>query len=81
MGGITEAAIRRYWVVMTITAGACVGATLWAAKVSASLDRLDARIVSVEQSGEATSREIRWLRESMIAAGTAKAVPPPAEGK
>lgn len=79
MGGITEAAIKRYWVVITITAAACVGATFWGARVMGSIERLDEKVQSIETSGETTSREIRWLRESMIAAGTARPVPPPAD--
>lgn len=79
MTAITETSIKKYWAVVSLTVGLAAGASVWATKVNADISSLSASVDELRDDLRNTARELRWLRESMIAAGTAKAVPAPKE--
>ena len=79
---ISEAAFKKYWAVGAVVAALVAGGAVWATKVWASIERLDAGQASLKlaqdeatAAAKATSHEIRLLREAMIRAGTALDAP------
>lgn len=67
MTAITEAAIKKYWVV-----GVAVAATaIWATTIYADVAALKAGMSELRSSSRETASEVRLLREAMIRAGTA----------
>lgn len=79
MPSITEASVKRYWAVVSLAVAVASGAAVWATKVNADIDSLRQNMAEVRNELRETAKEMRWLRESMIAAGTAKAIPAPKE--
>lgn len=71
MTAITEAAVKKYWVVIAISASLVFGGAAWATKIAADVDGLKGAVVEMRQEFKGTAREIRLLREAMIRAGTA----------
>ncbi len=71
MGGVTEAAVKRYWVVGAVVAAAAV----WATNINADVGALKHGLDALRTEQKDTVLEIRRLREAMIRAGTAKADP------
>jgi outer membrane murein-binding lipoprotein Lpp len=79
MTAITETSVKKYWAVVSLAVFMAAGASVWATKVNADINSLSASVDELRDDLRNTARELRWLRESMIAAGTAKAVPAPKE--
>lgn len=76
---VTENTLKKYWAVVSLAVSLAAGASVWATKVNADINQLSASVSELREDFRNTARELRWLRESMIAAGTAKAVPAPKE--
>lgn len=76
---VTETTLKKYWAVVSLVATLVAGGAVWATKVNADVDSLRMNMMELRAELRETAREMRWLRESMIAAGTAKSVPAPKE--
>lgn len=79
MTAVTETALKKYWAVVSLAVTITFGGAVWATKVNADVESMRVSIAELRNELRETSRELRWLRESMIAAGTAKSVPAPKE--
>lgn len=76
---VTETTLKKYWAVVSLAASIVAGASVWATKVNADIDNLSSSVNELREDFRNTAKELRWLRESMIAAGTAKLIPAPKE--
>lgn len=80
MGGITEATVKKYGVLVGFTASLTFAAAVWATNINADVNSLKLGLDALRSEQKDTVREIRLLREAMIRAGTAKAEPPSIDG-
>lgn len=71
MTAITEAALKKYWLVGALVAAAAA----WATSLYADVNSLKGSVAEMKDEQRDTSNEVRLLREAMIRAGTARDAP------